>query len=215
MKPLAALALMSALTACGVAGRPRPPGPPPPASPGPVQLRTTPDGVEIRVPLVGEDARTEAVAHVFRSDHGACSGSALWRGPAGQWVSWPGALPVVVQSRVSRGPLLSEAGPATTLQRGAVPKAPEAPLAFVGAKGVVEITWLPPERATHVRILRNGHLVAEVAAETSTATDTPGPGRHQYVIQGVSARAISERSAGVYVKIAPRRVTPPGPRPQR
>lgn len=199
-----ALTALACLSACGVAGRPRPPGPQAPPAPQ-IAQRITPEGVQIKLTAdLPPDPPPRGHLYAVTADGPQLIATA----PLNAWRSWPQAD--TIQAALSVGPILGPLSPVTARPELAPLPAPEPPLIFEGANGLVEITWLPPEGATTVRIFRGEVMIAEVIAEAATATDRPSPGKHQYRVQGVSEAGISPRSEGAEIEI-----TSPGPHPQR
>ncbi len=193
------------LAACGVAGRPLPPGPLPPGAPGAPHPRSAPEALEVTVPApsVDIDGRSlgEGVEVLLFVDRRACTGIPDARAPAGRPLRVPRPAGVVTLRAVAAvagraGP----PGPAVTARWQAPPPPPEAPLAFVG-QGGVELSWLPPENASHVRILRDGLAVAEVPAAAALHTDPAPPGEHAYTLEALADTWVSGPSATATVVV--------------
>ncbi len=183
-------------------GAPLPPGPVPPEAPREVRALNAPEGIELQLvapalDLDGEPLDAKAVRYLAFIDQPACDGLPVASGatplmlPAGS-----GLVRVVASVEGRRGP----ASAPLRVNWQTPPPAPEAPLAFVDAKGQVQLTWLPPA-AERVRILRNGVVVAEVAAADALHTDAAPPGRHRYALIAVGADFRTAPSAAVKVRV--------------
>ncbi|MCA9540111.1 MAG: hypothetical protein KC620_14535, partial [Myxococcales bacterium] len=107
---------------------------------------------------------------------------------------------IIVRVVAARGGRQGAPSPPFALRWTPPPPPPEAPLAFADGRAQVVVNWLPPDAPT-VRVLRDGAVVAEVAAAEAGFTDAPPPGRHRYAIeaQGPDFRTAASPETAVTV----------------
>lgn len=199
--------LMLAAAGCGVAGQPLPPGPVPPSAPTVTGWRATPDAIEliIQAPTADLDGAPMSEPLTLAAHRGPdCQGAPLAHGPTEQPMRLP-PLRVATSVRVvaARG---GHAGPPSapvSVRWTPPPPAPEAPLAFVDARGTVQLSWLPPE-APRVVILRDGARVAEVDAGEALWSDAAPPGAHRYQLVGQGPRFRTAPSPAAVVEVPER-----------
>ena len=188
------------LIGCGVAGRPRPPGPTPPTAPTQISVNSTPTGFQITVepPTHDLDGRplTEPPIILAYIDQPRCDGTPAAQGPASE----PLRLPKSAAGKTLRiaGALAGRQGRSAApirLSWHQPPPPPEAPLLFVDAQKVVQISWLPPESpVAQIRILRDGVPITDAPAAQAQASDSPGPGTWRYQLQSIGPNVVSGAS---------------------
>lgn len=196
--------LSTVLTACGVAGQPRPPGPLPPAAPGAITTTSTPDALLLTVepPTTDIDGAPLDGPITLRA-HPAddCHGALLGQGEGTI------RLPIIDRSTAIRVVALraDRAGPpspATLIAWTPPPPPPEAPLAFVDQGGAVQLSWLPPPPPIEqIEIHRDGAAIATASAAAALWSDPAPTGRHTYTLIGLAPGARTAASPPVAVEV--------------
>ena len=189
-----ALALLH-LTACGVAGHPRPPGPVPPGPPTLSATLSTPDALHITLTppttdLDGHPLTDPLTLQAHPATH--CNGPPLARTETSTLT-----LPLSPLNLTTPTPLRFIAlrtahphhpgppSPPYTVHWTPPPPPPEAPLAFVDATGHVQLSWLPPPPPiTTLTLHRDGAPLHNTPADAALYTDIAPPGPHTYTLTG-------------------------------